>query len=120
MSLHRADKEKLVDEYLDGLISWALQDSVACAEPSPQVWERIQQNVIEGAENAAANPPPARDLGFPRRPRLGWLVGAGAEFPVPGDPRLAWQRRLHAFDMRASLSIVRIVEGKMPAMRMVS
>jgi hypothetical protein len=118
MSLPKADKDQYIDDNLDVLLRWALQDSVAGAEPSSQVWQRIQQQ-IEGGEPVVTDPP-ARHRVRSRRPWLGWLLGAGASFPVPGDPRSAWQRRLHAFDMRASLSIVRIVEGKMPSMRMVS
>jgi hypothetical protein len=119
MSLRRSDKEQLVDDSLDGLIRWALHDSVADAEPSPQVWERIRQRVVEDAEGAMA-PSSARRRVLPRRLWLAWLIGAGADYPVLGDPRAAWQRRLHSFDMRASLSVVRIVEAKMPTMRLVS
>ena len=117
MSLPK-DKERHIDDNLDGLIRWSLQDSVAGAEPSPQVWERIQQHVK--AAEVAQMEPPARDSIWPRRPWLGWLLGAGADYPVPGDPRSAWQRRLHAFDIRASSSVVRIVEGKMPGLRMLA
>jgi hypothetical protein len=119
MSLHRADRDRLLDDNLDSMLRWALQDSVASVQPSSQVWERIEQQVVEGVESAAIDPP-TRRRAFSRRPWLGWLLGAGADFPVPGDPRLAWQRRMHAFDMRASLSVVRIIEGKMPTLRMVA
>jgi len=104
---------------LDSLIRWALHDSVADDEPSPEVWKRIQQDIVNERRTAVARTP-VRPHGKPRRLWLGWLLGAGAEYPVPGDPRFAWQRRLHAFDMRAPLSIVRIVEGKMPTLRLVS
>lgn len=119
MSSHKREKEKQINDSLDGLIRWALHDSVADAEPSPQVWERIRQQVAN--EPLAASPPPSSERKIlPRRLWLTWLIGAGAEQPMPGDPRLAWQRRLHAFDMRGPASVVRIVEAKMLAMRMVS
>jgi hypothetical protein len=117
MSLHRADK--VVDDGLDSLIRWALYDSVADAEPSPQVWENIQESIASERKTTVARGPARRKI-MPRRLWWGWLLGAGAQFPVPGDPRFAWQRRLHAFDMRAPLSIVRMIEGKMPTLRLVS
>ncbi len=119
MGMHSADKDGIANDGLDGLIRWALQDAVAGAEPSPQVWERLQQRVLDDGASAVAGPPP-RKRPFTPRPWLAWLIGAGANYPVPGDPRLAWQRRLHGFDMRASLSIVRIIEGSIPVLRMVS
>ena len=119
MSLHKREREKQINESLDGLIRWALQDSVADAEPSPRVWERIRQQAAN--ERLAASPPsPPRRRGLPRRLWLTWLIGAGTDDPMIGDPRSAWQRRLHAFDMRGTESAVRIVEAKMSAMRMVA
>ena len=47
MSSRKRDKEQLVNDSLDGLIRWALHDSVAGAEPSSQVWERIEGRVVE-------------------------------------------------------------------------
>jgi hypothetical protein len=117
MSSRRADRERQADHAFDSLIRWALHDTVDGAEPSPQVWERVQQRVSDDV-SAAGTSPPSRL--FSRHLWLGWLLGAGADFPVPGDPRLAWQRRLHAFDVRAPLTVVSIVEGNMPALRLVS
>ena len=117
MSSRRADRERHVNHELDSLIRWALHDAVDGEEPSPQVWERIQQRISDDVSAAGASPPPRL---FSRRLWLGWLIGAGANFPVPGDPRLAWQQRLHAFDVRAPLSVVSIVEGKMTALRLVA
>ena len=119
MSLRKADKDQFINDNLDGLIRLVLQDSVAGAEPSPQVWERNEQHNVK-IDKARSTATFVQHKTAPPRAWLGWLVGAGNGFPVPGDPRSAWQRRLHAFDMRGSLSIMRIVEGKMPAMRIVS
>jgi hypothetical protein len=118
MNILREDKDRFAEDGLDGLIRWALHDSVADAEPSPLVWERIQQRILDERETTTPSLPRRRI--WSRSMWLGWLVGAGANCPVPGDPRLAWQRRLHAFDMRGSMSIVRIVEGGMPVLRLVS
>ena len=112
MSSHRVDEEKL-----DQLIYRALHDSVADADPSPQVWERIQKSVLEDA-GAAVVTAPAKQSALPWYARLGQLMGVGVS--VTGDPRLAWQRRLYAFDMRAPVSVMRIVEGRMAMLRMVS
>ena len=49
-----------------------------------------------------------------------WLIGGGQASSVPGDPRLAWQERMRAFDIGASLSVVRIIEGNMPFLRLVA
>ncbi len=117
MSSRRAERDRRTHNEFDSLIRWALHDSVAAEEPSPDVWEQIQQRIADDATVARAAPPSRI---FSRRLWLGWLIGAGANFPVPGDPRLAWQRRLHAFDVRAPLSIVSMVEGKMPLLRLVS
>jgi hypothetical protein len=117
MSSRRADRKRQTNHECDSLIRWALHDAVDGKEPSSRVWERIQQQISDDVSAAGASPPSRL---FSRRLWLGWLIGAGANFPVPGDPRLAWQRRLHAFDVRAPLSIVSIVEGKMSALRLVS
>jgi hypothetical protein len=108
-----------MNESLDGLIRWALHDGVHGAEPSPQAWERIQTRIRDGADSAVARPR-KRQNPLSRRSWLGWLVGAGADFPVPGDPRAAWQRQMLAADMGMSLSIVRIIEGRMPILRLVA
>ncbi len=118
MSL-RSNKHRLSDDDLDALIRWGLYDIVADTEPSSRVWQQIERQVRE-ERRAAAPPKPVQHKKVTRRPWWGWLIGAGAEYPVPGDPRFAWQRRLHAFDMRAPVSVLRIVEGKLPAMRLVS
>ena len=117
MSSRRADRERHTHHDFDSLIRWTLHDAVDGEEPSPQVWERIQQRISDDVSATGASPPSRL---FSRRLWLGWLIGAGANFPVPGDPRLAWQQRLHAFDVRAPLSVVSIVEGKMTALRLVS
>jgi len=119
MSSHRDDQDRSNSDGLDSLVRWALHDSVADAEPSPQVWERIKGRVLDDAAITKAHRPRRRRLPSSRL-WLSWLVGAGAGYPVPGDPRAAWQRRLHAFDMRAPLSVMRIVEGKMPVLRLVA
>jgi hypothetical protein len=119
MSSRRDDQDRSNTDGLDSLVRWALQDSVADAEPSPQVWERIKGRVLDDAAIAKARSPRWRRLPSSRM-WLSWLVGAGAGYPVPGDPRAAWQRRLHAFDMRAPLSVMRIVEGQMPVLRVVA
>jgi len=119
MSLHSTDKDRFTNDGIDDLIHWALRDSVAGEEPSPHVWERIQGGVLARREAALASRPRRRKA-LKRRLWLSWLVGAGANFPVPGDPRIAWQRRLHAFDVRAPLSVLRMVEGKMATLRLVS
>ena len=66
MSSHSVDRDQIIDDNLDGLIGWALQDAVSGTEPSPQVWERIQQRVVDGVE-ALAPDPPQRHKTFPRR-----------------------------------------------------
>jgi hypothetical protein len=112
MSSHRVDDEWSTNDSIDGLIRWSLQDSVAGAEPSPQVWDRIQQHVAEEREQVAVHLRIQRAM----RSRRSWfagLVGAGAAFPVPADPRVAWQRRMNAYD-------VRLAECSMPVLRLVT
>jgi hypothetical protein len=111
MSSHSKDPDVGLDN-LDGMIRWALHEAVADAEPSPDLWERIE-NQVRSVERRRRDRPL-------RRLWLSWLIGAGASYPVPADPRLAWQRHLHAFDMRASLSMVRILESSMPVLRVVA
>jgi len=117
MSSRRAERDRCTHNEFDSLIRWALHDSVAAEAPSPHVGERIQQRIVDES-TVARSARPSRI--FSRRLWLGWLIGAGANFPVPGDPRLAWQQRLHTFDVRAPLSIVSMVEGTMPILRLVS
>jgi hypothetical protein len=117
MSSHKQDRSST--DALDSFIRWALHDSVAGAEPSSQVWQRVKTRVLDDIDVAKAHPPRRRKMPSSRL-WFSWLVGAGANFPVPGDPRVAWQRRLHPFDMRAPLSVMRIVEGKMPVLRLVA
>jgi hypothetical protein len=119
MSSHNAETEHLAGDILDGLVRLILRDSVMGAEPSPLVWERIQDQVQQEAKTP---PKPARLLSrwFSRLGWLGWLLGTGASYPVSGDPRVAWQGRLHPFDTGASLLVARMVEGSMATMRLVS
>jgi hypothetical protein len=119
MNLRRVDRDQSSNDNVDRLIRWALHDSVAGAEPSPQVWERIQQSITDQAKSQAVSAPRWYEILF-RYLAARWLVGAGAPSPVRGDPRLAWQQRMQAFDADASLSVLRIIEGQMPAMRLVS
>lgn len=107
------------DDGMDHLISWALQDSVAGAEPSPQVWERIQQSIADN-DAIVVEDAPAWYRVLLRCLSARWLIGGGQASSVPGDPRLAWQERVRAFDMGASLSVVRIIEGNMPFLRLVA
>ncbi len=125
MNLHRVKESS--DDGVDYLISWALQDSVVGAEPSPQVWERIQQSIADNAATAAADAPAWYDA-LLRRLSARWLIGSGEASSVPGDTRLAshkdtgtmWQERVRAFDVGASLSVMRIIEGNMPFLRLVA
>jgi hypothetical protein len=83
MSSHRADRDPFLDESLDGLIRWALHDEVHGAEPSPQVWERIQTRIRHEADSAVARPTQNPVAAFVAR----WLV-SGASFPCsrPAPP----------------------------------
>jgi hypothetical protein len=119
MSSRKANHEWSANDALDGLIRWAIRDSVADQEPSPDVWECIQQSLAQDYETVAPRSRFSLRIAPPRA-LFAWLVGAGADFPVPGDPRLAWQRRLCACDVRATQSIVRLAECTMPALRMVA
>lgn len=49
MSLHRVLGDQFADDRIDYLIRRCLHDSVACAEPAPQVWERIEQHIVHNA-----------------------------------------------------------------------
>jgi hypothetical protein len=53
MSCHRATRDHFGDDGLDAVIRWTLHDAVAAAEPSPHVWECIQQRVKREAEAAS-------------------------------------------------------------------
>jgi hypothetical protein len=119
MNSHRQVKEKQIDDSLDGLIRWALHDSVAGAEPSSQVWERIEASVVEELEQAAKLPQP-RSQTYRPRSWLAGLLGAGARNLVPGYTRSAGQRQLHAFEFRASQSGVSLVECTLPVLRLVA
>jgi ABC-type dipeptide/oligopeptide/nickel transport system ATPase subunit len=57
MSSHRTNKGKSTNKSIDYLIRWALHDSVADAEPSPQIWERIQERITDGAGAVMTNAP---------------------------------------------------------------
>ena len=116
MNLHRMKESS--DDGMDYLISWALQDSVAGAEPSPQVWERIQQSITDN--DVTVKDAPAWYQVLLRYLSARWLIGGGQASSVPGDPRLAWQERVRAFDMGSSLSVMRIIEGNMPFLRLVA
>ena len=56
MSLTRADRGQSVDK-IDCVIRWTLRDSVAGTQPSPQVWNRIRQRILDDAGQATANAP---------------------------------------------------------------
>lgn len=45
MTLHRYIAEEQATDELEGLIQWALHESVAGAAPSPHAWESVQQDV---------------------------------------------------------------------------
>jgi hypothetical protein len=111
MSLNRVDRDPSVDN-IDSIIRWALRDSVADAEPSPQVWERIRQR-IRGRAGASVERAPARHKALLRRLWPSQLVRPGATLVVPMDSRLAWQRRVYAFDLRASSPIIYMFESRM-------
>jgi hypothetical protein len=119
MNSHRRVKEKQVDDSLDGLIRWALHDSVAGAEPSSQVWERIEAGIAEELGQTANFSQPRSQSFRPCR-WLAWLLGAGARNLVPDYPRSLEQRRLHALELRASQSGVSLVECTMPVLRLVA
>jgi hypothetical protein len=119
MSSHRVDDEWSTNDSIDGLIRCALYDSVAGEEPSPQVWERIQGHATEEREQVALHLRIQRGMRS-RRSWFAWLIGAGATFPVPADPRLAWQRRMDTYDARPPQSIVRLAECSMPVLRLVA
>ena len=119
MSSRKNDQEQWVNDSTDNLIRWALHDSVAGAEPSSRVWERIEGRIAAEMGNAVAPLQPRRKV-FWRRLSLAWLVGAGADNLVPADPRFAGQRRLRAYDTRTPQSVVRLVECTMPALRLVA
>lgn len=57
MSLHRVNRDLSADYGTDCLIRWVLRSSVAGAEPSPQVWERIQQRITHEAAVAPSGAP---------------------------------------------------------------
>ncbi len=119
--------EEYFDDGIDCLTRWALQDSVVGAEPSPQVWERIQQSIADNAATAAEDAPAWYEALLRRLSAL-VLIRSGEASSVPGDPRLAshrdtgtlWQERVRAFDVSASLSVMRIIEGNMPFLRLVA
>lgn len=119
MNSHRRVKEKQIDDSLDGLIRWALHDSVARAEPSSQVWERIEARVV--AESGQAEElSQTRSQTFRLRSWLAGLLGAGARNLGPDYAQSLKQRRLHAFELRASQSRVSLVECTMPVLRLVA
>jgi hypothetical protein len=115
------------DDGIDCLTRWALQDSVAGAEPSPQVWERIQQSIADNGVTVSKDAPAWYEA-LLRFLSARWLIGGGEAGSVPGDPRLAshrdtgtvWQERVRAFDMSASLLVMRTIEGNMPFLRLVA
>jgi hypothetical protein len=120
MSSRTDDQNDVGPDSLDSTIRWALYDSVADAEPSPDVWNRIESRVREEKKTPAPRRRRRSGNPFSRRLWLAWLIGAGSGYPVPGDPRVAWQRRLHAHDIRAPLSMVRLLESRMPSLRIVA
>ena len=125
MNLHRMKES--ADDGVDYLISWALQDSVVGAEPSPRVWERIQQSIADDEETVVEDAPDWHKM-LLQFLSARWLTGGGEASSVPGDSRLAshrdtgmvWQERVRIFDMGASLSVMRIIEGNMPFLRLVA
>jgi hypothetical protein len=112
MSFHRGQRGQSIENGLDQLIRCILYDSVADAEPSPQVWERIQKRILD-------EKPAAKKSVFGRYKTLfhslwiDWSAGASISVPANTDPRVAWQPRLYFFDISAPLSFVRMFEGKM-------
>ncbi len=118
MNLHKVDESKFHDDNIDHLIRWALHDSVAGAEPSAQVWERIQQGIADCETATASAPVWYRALW--QRLTARWLAEVGVHVPAQGDVQPSGQGRMYAFDMRAPMSMVRIIEGKMPVVRLVS
>jgi hypothetical protein len=118
MNSHKREKGNQVNDSLDGLIRWALHDSVAGAEPSSQVWERIEARVAEELEQAAKLHQ-SRSQTFRPRSWLARLLGVGLHNRVPGYPQSAEQRRLYA-NMQATQSGLRLVEWTIPVLRLVS
>jgi hypothetical protein len=73
MSFHRkswptAEESTYPNDEMDALVRWALRDSVAGEEPSPEVWDKIRARL----EQPEAQPYPRRREGLVLQ--LSWLV----------------------------------------------
>ena len=112
MSFHREQRGQSVENGLDQLIRCILYDSVADAEPSPRVWERIQKRILDEKPTAKEGVF-ARYKTFLQSLWVDWSAGASVSLHASGDPRVAWQPKLYFFDISAPLSFVRMFEGKM-------
>ncbi len=89
------------DITIDSLIRWALHDSVAGAEPSPQGWEQLKQRITTDRAN-------------PLRPaRRAWSLSLSR-------PKFAWHLPLYDLGANRLVHAMRTVERGMPILRLVS
>ena len=119
MSSRRADGDRYTNKSIDYLIRCALQDTVAFAEPSPEVWQRIHEQVRDGA-GAGTRRGPVRFRPFLQRLWQSWFFRVGAPFTVSDDSRPAYQQRLHGFDRRLPLSVSCMIESRVLVLRLFS
>jgi hypothetical protein len=121
MSSRKTDPDLTTNDNLDHLIRWSLHFSVAEAEPSDAVWERIQQQVALKIEaDAVPSGIPAHIKLWFKRLWQGWTAGLETPPPIASDPLLQWHRQNHAMDQRTLRMGVSVIEGNLPVLRLVS
>jgi hypothetical protein len=121
MSSHKTDLDLTTNDSLDHLIRWSLHFSVAEAQPSDAVWERIQQKVtVEMEADAPPTGMSARLKLWLKRLLQGWVAGLETPPPTVSDPLLQWHRQNHAMDQRTLRMGVSVIEGNLPVLRLVS
>jgi len=86
MTLRRGVFEGRSADELDGLIRWALYDSVGQVHPPAHVWERIKQKV----QRLAALERARHQVTFDWRPMQPSLVGVGASYFFVGNALRVW------------------------------
>lgn len=108
MNSHKNVQRDIAPDALDSVIRWALHDSVTGAEPSPQGWERLKRRLAD--EQAGVQ---TEKSGLFRRIGRAWtfsLVRPSIALPLP----------LYDWHANRLTHTMRIVEGKMPVLRVVS